>query len=230
MLALERQQMQEERALLVHPPTNGQHDHVALSAPTTPPRTSASIADPPPHSAGGGVSLLHLQALTNGLNDYSKRHSANYGAVAPSSILTQTSNPTDGSLMPGSHNYATGAKSMPGSRRGSSGSSDGGRDMTSSLNLGLLSIHDNPVLARTNGVSPLRSATNPEALKVNAASLFDEDLDNEMSSEPLFCIPKCSPYCFRLLDWNAHFHFLSLIRVPSTPADSDRRRTDQRPR
>lgn len=130
------------------------------------------------------MSFLHHQAVTNGLNDYSKRHSANYGSLVGSGVPSHPSAAADGSnLQPGSHNYA-GAKSMPGSRRGSSGSSDAGNDLSSSLNLASLSIHDaQGPNHRVNGISPLRSATNPEVLKNNAAHLFDEDLDNEMSSE-----------------------------------------------
>ena len=179
MRALELQQQQEERALLTPSSENPQgQQHIALSAPTTPPRGPAGLANGDvPLSSGGtsGLSFLHHQAVTNGIPDEYKRHS--YASVAP-----QASDYPTG-LVPGSHNHAAGAKSMPGSRRGSSGSSDVAQDLSASLNLASLSIQDK-LPSRPNGVHlhPLRSATNPEVLKANAASLFDEDLDNEMSS------------------------------------------------
>lgn len=180
MRALERQQMQEEQALLT--PTNegiSNSQQVALSAPTTPPRGVSALTNGDGHLSNGGasgLSFLHHQVVTNGMPEEYKRHSANYGSLAHHLSESPTS------LVPGSHNHSAGAKSMPGSRRGSSGSSDAG-DMVASLNLGSLSIRD-PQPPRLNGSAhPLRSATNPEILKANAASLFDEDLDNEMTSK-----------------------------------------------
>lgn len=181
MRALELQQQQEERALLTPSSENPLgSQHVALSAPSTPPRGSAALANGEALSTGGisGLSFLHHQAVTNGIPEEFKRHSANYG-----SLVSQPREPGN-NLAPGSHNHAAGAKSMPGSRRGSSGSSEAAQDMVASLNLGSLSIQDKQI-PRINGVHPLRSATNPEVFKANAASLFDEDLDNEMSSECL---------------------------------------------
>lgn len=178
MRALELQQ-QQERALLTPSSENPQgQQHIALSAPTTPPRGSTGLAngDVPPSSGGAaGLSFLHHQAVTNGIPDEYKRHSATYGFLAPQASDSPTS------LVPGSHHHAAGAKSMPGSRRGSSGSSDAVQDLSANLNLASLSIQDK-LHSRSNGAHPLRSATNPEALRANAASLFDEDLDNEMSS------------------------------------------------
>lgn len=182
MRALEFQQQQEERALLTPSSENPQgSQHVALSAPTTPPRGSVALANGDiPLSNGGtsGLSFLHHQAVTNGIPDEFKRHSANYGSLVPPNSESLTN------LAPGSHNHAAGAKSMPGSRRGSSGSSEAAQDLVASLNLGALSIQDRHA-SRINGGHPLRSATNPEIIKANAASLFDEDLDNEMSSRSL---------------------------------------------
>ncbi|KAF8319935.1 hypothetical protein DL93DRAFT_1909766 [Clavulina sp. PMI_390] len=181
MRALELQQQQEERALLTpaseNPPGS---QHVALSAPTTPPRGAAAAlvngGDPSlPNGGSSGVSFLHHQALTNGIPEEFKRHSGNYGSLV-SPVVESGSN-----LAPGSHHTA-GAKSMPGSRRGSSGSMDAPQDMLSSLNFGSLSIQDKPVHPRLNGHHPLRSTTNPEYLKAHAASMFDEEIDNEMSS------------------------------------------------
>lgn len=175
-------QQQEERALLTPSSENPQgSQHVALSAPTTPPRGSPGLTNgDAPLSTGGtsGLSFLHHQAVTNGIPDEFKRHSANYGSLASQSVENGAN------LAPGSHNYAAGAKSMPGSRRGSSGSSDAAHDMVASLNLSSLSIQDKqiPRINGMNGGHPLRSTTNPEVLKAHAASLFDEDLDNEMSS------------------------------------------------
>lgn len=179
MRALELQQRQEEQALLTPSSEISQgQQHIALSAPTTPPRGSAPLANGDASLSGGGtsgVSFLYHQAVTNGIPDEYKRYSASYGPV----VLQSSDSPAG--LVPGSHNHAAGAKSMPGSRRGSSGSSDAAQDLSASLNLASLSIQDK-LPSRSNGVHPLRSATNPEALKVNAASLFDEALDNEMSS------------------------------------------------
>ena len=175
MRALEAKQAEEEKALLLTPLaslSDGLNEHIALSAPTTPPRNSFGLSD---SSSTGGVSSLHHQVVTNGLLDYSKRSSVNY-SLAP--------NPE--SVSPGSHNHTAGAKSMPGSRRGSSGSHDNGvHDMTTSLNLSSLSLKDSEY---TDGSSqpqsrvPHRSQTGPVTSNLSAASLFDQDLDNEITS------------------------------------------------
>ena len=177
MRALEQQQLQEEQALLSVPVDGIPDQHIALSAPTTPPRTS-SVLNGDANSASSAVSSLHHQAVTNGLSEY-KRKSVNYASLTPSSDVPSN-------VAPGSHKHAAGAKSMPGSRRGSSGSRESAEDMTASLRLDSLSIADNndgkQNSPHVNGRAPVRSYTGQLSSGYNAASLFDQDLDNEMSS------------------------------------------------
>ncbi|KAF8338184.1 uncharacterized protein EI90DRAFT_2559123 [Cantharellus anzutake] len=173
MRALEAKQAEEEQALLLTPMVSlgdGLNEHIALSAPTTPPRNSFGLSDPA--SVVSGLPIFHQQSVLNDLVDYSKRSSVNYSVVANSESVT-----------PGSHNHTAGAKSMPGSRRGSSGSHESAvNDMTASLLLGSLSLKDPHGPSQPPSRTPHRSQTGPVASNISAASLFDQDLDNEITN------------------------------------------------
>jgi hypothetical protein len=77
----------------------------------------------------------------------------------------------------GSHNHAAGAKSMPASRRGSSGSKDGEELALQVQNLGL---HDKGASGNSSATATSGFRPSPMNSSFNPGFLFDEDLDNEM--------------------------------------------------
>ncbi|CAG8548932.1 7078_t:CDS:2, partial [Acaulospora colombiana] len=186
MRLLEQQHAQEESDLLNIPAT-GDMRHIAVSAPTTPPRVAGILAndlndsnplfDPPMSHLGPAY-----RALNNGVTFVSnaqpigseKRNSANYGQISENVDRVPPVHASQG--------YA-GAKSMPASRRGSSDS----RDADDILVQGIqgLTVHDGighhkPQLRQ--------SRTNPRFGDIeypggyNAGLMLDDELDKDINS------------------------------------------------
>ncbi|TCD66781.1 hypothetical protein EIP91_000972 [Steccherinum ochraceum] len=120
MRALERQQEQELLTIPVDPSTGMQH--LAVSAPTTPPRINAMLNGE--YSPGlGGSSLIHshvdAEILSKAVGSVSdKRKSVTYAPSVSNSPDTSTGNGHSSFARPG------GAKSMPASRRTSASEYD----------------------------------------------------------------------------------------------------------
>ena len=187
MRLLEQQQAIEERELLLVPPGEALVtglQHMALSAPTTPPR-APSVGPLDVNSFSGIFDVAAVNSHPR-LSNADKRKSVTY---ASPEVM-------DG-VSPGNYGLRTaGAKSMPGSRRGSSGSKDG-EDL---LTLQALRLHDQairkvsspkPILRQTRtsiyGESALSSGDGHGLGHYNAAFVLDDELDKEMHSAFFSC-------------------------------------------
>ncbi|KAK7029688.1 hypothetical protein VNI00_014386 [Paramarasmius palmivorus] len=187
MRALEQQQAQELLSIPVDPssPSNATGiQHLAVSAPTTPPRLNATL-----HGDGqtigrlGQSHLVDADTLSKAVGAADKRKSVTY---APSVNLSPDM-PTGPSPNNSSFARPPGAKSMPASRRTSASSNDD--ELVSHLqNLALGDGH------RSRGASPAPASVSASILNrryaddegaryastYNAGMMLDEQLDQEM--------------------------------------------------
>jgi len=170
---LEAQQAAEERHLLTISAVDA---HVAVSAPTTPPRLSAQLSANH-DSVNGGPAFDH-SALSQAVGKANKRKSVNY---APSpSIIQDSGSVYTGSLHPHSFSRNLGAKSMPASRRTSTSSQD--LDELGDLTLNALTLNER---AGTPTYSILRShdsALRSEPQPIDAGLMLDNEIDKEINS------------------------------------------------
>ncbi|KAA1468407.1 ARM repeat-containing protein [Dentipellis sp. KUC8613] len=181
MRALEQQQQQE---LLNLPLDNGSLQHLAVSAPTTPPRVNATLHDD--HSPNLRTTYGHVdvdvlsKAVGSAVSD--KRKSVTYAPSTHSSDVHNNVAPGSGGL--GQGFGRAGAKSMPASRRTSASSHD--EELASHLHeLSLagerrspLSRHQSPFIPRGNGMHDEAGVHYGNAY--NAGMMLDEQLDEEM--------------------------------------------------
>lgn len=175
MRALEAKQLREEHELLVVNASDAA-SHIAVSAPTTPPRAS------PEDSAYGRLAFEH-SAFTQAASKANKRKSVTY---APS--LVQDAAPGyGGSLHPHSFARPMGAKSMPASRRTSASSQE--LDELSDLTLRALALNDRSGTPVSSGnYTVLRNGRGEEAVlrsepqSIDAGLMLDDELDKEMHS------------------------------------------------
>lgn len=181
--------MKEERELLIKAespsvsPANtlsSLHQHVAMSAPTTPPHNPSALPGDTLHINGnyglGGDGLRPSSLLIG------KRKSVQYASsLTPSPESSAPVSNVINNL--GSHNHAAGAKSMPASRRASAGSKDGEEAVT----LALRNMHDANGAQRDTSLQNRLNGESQYNHAFSAALLFDEDLDNEMQSKLSFC-------------------------------------------
>ncbi|KDQ17685.1 hypothetical protein BOTBODRAFT_105442 [Botryobasidium botryosum FD-172 SS1] len=186
MRMLEQQQLQEERALLKAEtpgasPVNGLsnlHQHIAMSAPTTPPHNPVTLQGDMMHMNGSHV--LGADSLRPASLLIAKRKSVQYASsLTPSPESASTVSNVIGNH--GSHNHAAGAKSMPASRRASAGSKDG--EEVDTLALRNMSLNDPSGGRNQNLLQNRLNGDNQYNPAYSAALLFDEDLDNEMQSK-----------------------------------------------
>lgn len=196
MRALEQQQRQELLSL----PYDGSVQHVAVSAPTTPPRQNATLSHGD-HTAFAPSSLartvdadLLSKAVNSATSD--KRKSVTYAADTHSPEMLQAAAPGYGRM--GGH------KSMPASRRTSASSQD--EELAGHLNnLSLIGSKNErergvpmpgtPTLAVNGQYRDSDGVQYGNAF--NAGILLDEQLDQEMHSTSLvFCCRFCrSAFC-----------------------------------
>ncbi|KZS90312.1 ARM repeat-containing protein [Sistotremastrum niveocremeum HHB9708] len=171
MRALEQKQAQELLSIPVDPLTL---QHVALSAPTTPPRITAQLY---------GESVLNDNEMSGlGRHDLYKSDARKSVTYAPS----QSSDGQDeAQLVQPSVNRPIGAKSMPGSRRQSNGSVH--NEELANMIEGL-SMQDRPPSSalpqppsffRSKSIRPADSTLTPH---YNAGLMLDEQLDQEMQN------------------------------------------------
>jgi hypothetical protein len=168
----------------------------ALSAPTTPPR-APSVVNGDHHSSGHYGIMSHHQAVTNGLNEIStkanKLKTVNYApGLERESSHSHTNFPSpDGPTNP--HNGVIGAKSMPGSRRPSTGSKDG-EDMVASLSLSTLNLNDTHNGAQNSGPRTAPTSNSQYHPVFNSGIIFGDELDHEMQSSWLFFVLRLGIY------------------------------------
>jgi hypothetical protein len=182
MRVLEQQQRQE---LLSLPVENG--NHFAVSAPTTPPRVNAVLAEDPSLRASYGHSVVgpDVDSLSQhfGSSNVDKRKSVTY---APMNRSPDVSTPGSLTATTGSGFARAVAKSMPASRRTSASEHD--EDIASHLH--------NLSLAGEQRQSPMPTQQSPYFTRngrldgdaasygaiYNAGMMLDEQLDQEMHS------------------------------------------------
>jgi hypothetical protein len=175
MRALEQQQAQELLSIPVD--SNGNAlQHLAVSAPTTPPRVNSAL--------GGEVSpnrlVMDPTLLSNAVGKADKRKSVTYAPMTTSLEYEHGS----GEALQSSFARPVGAKSMPASRRTSASSHD--EELAAHLqNLSMGERTASPAM-----ISTQQAIERPrgQAVKLgngtgyNAGVLLDEQLDKEMQS------------------------------------------------
>ena len=190
MRALEQQQQQELLTLPLDTSGNSSLQHMAMSAPTTPPRVNAVLNEDISPSlrtsfAQVGVDVDVLSRAVGSAVD--KRKSVTYAPITRSPEIPPGAEAVNGNLSQG---YGrAGAKSMPASRRTSASSHD--EDLASHLHeLSLagerhspLPPQDSMMIQRGNGRRDVEGMRYGNAY--NAGMLLDEQLDEEMHSELL---------------------------------------------
>lgn len=181
MKVLEHQQAQELLTIPYDPSLMGSGQHIALSAPTTPPGGNKKLADLRPIGSQADSFTKAFGAASD------KRKSVTY---APSVNLSPDLATNSGAN--GHFARSAGAKSMPASRRTSASEHD--EDIAAHLQ-GLSLLGD-----RSNRASPIPSAVTSSILvrggsrlgdsegaryasTYNAGLMLDEQLDQEMHSE-----------------------------------------------
>lgn len=195
MRALEQQQAQELLSIPYDPnnPNNGAGlQHLAVSAPTTPPRVNAALNGETPSGLRFGRSQhsvddeVLLKAVGTAASD--KRKSVTYAPSVNLSPELVSSGTTNGSQ---SFSRGVGAKSMPASRRTSASSQD--EELAGHLQALALAGE------RSNGTSPAPTPVSASILMrggarygedegvhygnaFNAGMMLDEQLDQEMHS------------------------------------------------
>jgi hypothetical protein len=183
MRALEQQQAQELLSIPVDPAAaNGTGiQHLAVSAPTTPPRINAALQGEihPGAKYGPGVHLMDADSLSKAVGAADKRKSVTYApSVNVSPDLSAATN----------YSRSAGAKSMPASRRTSASSHDdelAGHLQGLSLE-GQRSRKASPVPAPVSASILTRGSryTGDEGARYastyNAGMMLDEQLDQEM--------------------------------------------------
>jgi hypothetical protein len=168
MRALEQQQQQE----LLSIPYDGGIQHVAVSAPTTPPRQNSGLPNSFIPSGLGKSVDVDLLSRAVGTAAENKRKSVTY---APETISPDSLHASTGFSRAGGH------KSMPASRRTSASEHD--EDLADHLqNLSLIgeksSGHNGSPALTLNGQPGVHMGNG-----YNAGVMLDEQLDQEMHSE-----------------------------------------------
>jgi hypothetical protein len=168
MRALEQQQQQE----LLSIPYDGGIQHVAVSAPTTPPRQNSGLPNSFVPSGLGKSVDVDLLSRAVGTAAENKRKSVTY---APETISPDSLHASTGFSRAGGH------KSMPASRRTSASEHD--EDLADHLqNLSLIgeksSGHNGSPALTLNGQPGVHMGNG-----YNAGVMLDEQLDQEMHSE-----------------------------------------------
>ncbi len=185
MRVLEHQQAQELLSLPYDPnaPTNGGIQHLAVSAPTTPPRVNAVLNGEMLNGLRSGrAHPVDADSLSKAVGAADKRKSVTY---APTVNLSP--DPSNAAL---NQNFSrsAGAKSMPASRRTSASSHD--EELAGHLqNLALIGERSNRASPVPNPVSASilnRGSRYGEEERYNGAfnpgSMLDDELDQEMHS------------------------------------------------
>jgi hypothetical protein len=181
MKVLEHQQAQELLTIPYDPSLMGSGQHIALSAPTTPPGGNKKLSDMRPIGSQGDSFTKAFGAASD------KRKSVTYAPTVNLSPDLATNSGANGHFA-----RSAGAKSMPASRRTSASEHD--EDIAAHLQ-GLSLLGD-----RSNRASPIPSAVTSSILvrggsrlgdsegaryasTYNAGLMLDEQLDQEMHSE-----------------------------------------------
>ena len=217
MRALEQQQAQELLSIPHDPnaPNGNSLQHLAASAPTTPPRVTAGLNEEHPvgvrFSAYQAPMDVEILSKAVGFAVSDKRKSVTYGPAVNHSPDLAPGTAANG------FSRAAGAKSMPASRRTSASEHD---DELAGHLQGLSLAGDRSKRASpAPGNAPHSILTkgsgrygNEEALRYgtafNAGMMLDEQLDQEMHSEQflLSCVPFGSDsWCPRCYEEPSHF-------------------------
>ncbi|THH20986.1 hypothetical protein EW146_g472 [Bondarzewia mesenterica] len=185
MRALEQQQQQELLTLPLET-SNGSLQHLAMSAPTTPPRVNAVLNEDVSPSLRSGFAQVGVdvdvlsKAVGSAVSD--KRKSVTYAPITRSPEVPSGIAPGSGTLTQG---YGrAGAKSMPASRRTSASSHD--EELASHLHgLSLAGERQSPLppqdimmVQRANGAREVEGMRYGNVY--NAGMMLDEQLDEEM--------------------------------------------------
>jgi hypothetical protein len=192
MRALEQQQAQE----LLNIPADGNGNglqHMAASAPTTPPRINALLPGGPEASptlrssfARMGLDTDVLSRAVGSVSD--KRKSVTYAPVTRSPEIPPSNTHTNNGL--GQGYGRAGAKSLPASRRTSASSHD--EELAGHLQGLSIAGEAFPSAGNQEQVSPQKNgATHDEeglqyGSTYNVGMMLDEQLDEEMNSEHYF--------------------------------------------
>lgn len=189
MRALEEQQAQELLTIPFEAGGNGGVQHLAVSAPTTPPRVSANLAGEVYGIGRNGRISVDAESLSKAVGTVAdKRKSVTYAPIINLSPDLATAPMGNGH----SFSRSAGAKSMPASRRTSASSHD--EDLASHLQglslAGERSTGASPAPATVSTSVLLRSNSrfNDDegaryASTYNAGMMLDEQLDQEMHSK-----------------------------------------------
>ena len=180
MRALEQQQAQELLSIPVDSNGNAMQ-HLAVSAPTTPPRVNSAL--------GGEVSpsrfMMDPTLLSNAVGKADKRKSVTYAPMTASMEFEHGSNEAGGNMQP-SFARPIGAKSMPASRRTSASSHD--EELANHLQK--MSMGERTASPAMMGTPQVIERPKGQNVKFrngngngyNAGILLDEQLDKEMQS------------------------------------------------
>lgn len=189
MRALEQQQAQELLSIPVDPSTlNGAGiQHLAVSAPTTPPRVNAALQGEAHLGGkyGPGAYLVDADSLSKAVGAADKRKSVTYAPSVNISPDLSAANVTT------NYSRSAGAKSMPASRRTSASSHDD--ELASHLQglslEGQRSRKASPIPAPVSASILTRGSRYADdegaryASTYNAGMMLDEQLDQEMHSK-----------------------------------------------
>lgn len=187
MRALEQQQAQELLSIPLDG-SNGSLQHLAVSAPTTPPRVNSALSgEISPHTR-----LMDPAALSSAVGKADKRKSVAY-AVTNTAEFEAIQAEVAANNVQSSFSRSIGAKSMPASRRTSASEHD--EDLASHLQgLSMTDKIDSPyattapqLIKKANGATfPVINESNrfvTNGTSYNAGILLDEQIDKEMHSE-----------------------------------------------
>jgi hypothetical protein len=189
MRALEEQQAQELLTIPFEAGGNAGVQHLAVSAPTTPPRVTTNLAGEVYGIGRNGRISVDAESLSKAVGTVAdKRKSVTYAPVINLSPDLATAPMGNGH----SFSRSAGAKSMPASRRTSASSHD--EELASHLQglslVGERSTRASPIPAPVSASTLLRSNSRYNddegaryASTYNAGMMLDEQLDQEMHSE-----------------------------------------------
>jgi hypothetical protein len=216
MRALEQQQQQELLSIPVD--SNGNSiQHMAASAPTTPPRVNALLSGGPDASPTLRTSFarmgLDTDVLSRAVGSVSdKRKSVTYAPVTRSPEIPPSN--THGNNGLGQGYGRAGAKSLPASRRTSASSHD--EELAGHLQG--LSIAKETFPSAANQVPPQKNgvAHDEDGVRFgstyNAGMMLDEQLDEEMNSEYNFEYQYPHLTCLQMRSSNCQCLMMTSIR------------------
>lgn len=200
MRALEQQQQQELLSLPIDGSANNAMQHLAVSAPTTPPRVNSALAGDAHHQH---ARFVDPKALSTAVGKADKRKSVTYHPMTSNAEFEMAQGEAISHGGQGGFSRPIGAKSMPASRRTSTSEHDEelakhlqGLSMGERQASPMSSTAPQPIgrakgagYGNAEGAHYIGNGTG-----YNAGTLLDEQLDKEMHSERILDCPSVMVY------------------------------------